>query len=554
MRASTSISASDSDYASRRVTPLEWRWTLIASVILLALFSAPYALGWSNSSARAQFSGFLIGIEDMNSYLAKMRYGARDGWNLELVYTSEPHQGGFVYAPLLAIGKLAAALSGEGSHVSMSALVTAYHAARLLCGLLLLTMIYRFVAEFMVDVGQRRAAWLLASIGGGLGWIMLFVNPSMRIMAGLPIELYVPEAYNALLIYSFPHLALARSLMLGGWLLLFAALRDRDWRKTLLAGVAWLGMGLCVPFYVALLGALLAAWLIGLMIVHRKIPISEIAFAFLAGALPLAYLIYNAWLFTTNPIFAIWSAQNMLPSPQLLDYVLGYGALLALAIPAAQGLIKNGLQRRATVLIIWPIVAAALVYAPINVQRRLLEGAYIPLSILAVAGLTRLTESRGAWARRAAIAFMALLLPSTAMLLLTGVAAASSRTWPVFHPAPELAALGWLDANVPSDSVVLSTRDSGMVLPVFSNVRTYLGHGPETAHYLDKERVVGEMLSSTDNAPRDRFFADNVIDYVWVGPPESALCGQPLCAGQFPSPAFKVVFSNGDYSIYQVER
>ncbi len=539
-----------------KVARSEWVWVVSVSGLILLAFSVPYLIGVLHSTSQAQFSGFLFGLEDMNSYLAKMRFGARDGWELQLIYTSEIHQGGLVYLPVLALGKLAAWITGQGAAVSAQALTVAYHIARLLCGLLLLVTIYRFVAEYVSEVWQRRLAWILASVGGGLGWILVFTNPSVKPLSGLPVEWYVPEGFSTLLIYGLPHLALARSLLLGGWLLLFASVESRDWRRSLLAGMAWLGMGLCVPFYIALLGILLAAWLTALWIVKRKIPWQEFMQSLIASVLPVIYLIYNLWLFTSNPIFAIWSSQNILPSPPITDYLLAFGLLIALAIPGAIGLIGSRPDYRQMLLVIWPAVAAVLVYLPINIQRRLLEGAIVPLTLLAVCGIVRLTElGRGSLRRFLIGVTCILLLPSTLLLLAGGVVTAGSEAWPVFHPADELAALRWLSQNAKADSVVLSTRDSGMILPAFSSVRVFLGHGPETVHAVEKERMVQEFLSSPQVSLETALIRDYPIDYVWIGPPERELpCHNSLCSTQQSVPGFRVVFSQGEYTIFQVER
>jgi hypothetical protein len=78
--------------AERRIAADEWRWVAIATLLVLAASSLPYAIGWWRSTPELRFGGFLFGLEDMHSYLAKMRYGARagcSGW-----YTPPSHTRG----------------------------------------------------------------------------------------------------------------------------------------------------------------------------------------------------------------------------------------------------------------------------------------------------------------------------------------------------------------------------------------------------------------------------------------------------------------------------
>ncbi len=553
-----------------RVAPREWAWVGIAGLLVTVFFSLPYLMGWAHSTPEMAFGGMLFGLDDMHSYLAKMRYGARDGWLFRLVYTGEPHAGGFIYPHFLALGKLAALISGEGAHVSGRTLLIAYHAARVVCGLLLLLVTYRFAAEYLPRPSQRRLAWALAALAGGLGWIPLVLalvgrDPSA---ANLPVEFYVPEAFGVLSLYGLPHLALARTLLLGGWLLLFRAGESGRWQQALLAGALWGGMGLIVPFYAALLGVLIAAWLAVLGIVRLLLSAGRLRVVWEAGAvarlaalaavLPALVLGYHVWLFASDPILAAWAAQNRLPSPPLADYALAYGLLIALA---GVGLTREAprLTQRTTLLVVWPTLALALAYAPINVQRRLLEGVIVPLSILATLGVWRLLGEKPqqgrllGWRLRqmGLAALIVLCFPSTFLLVGGGVLTAARPTWPVFHPADEIAALRWLDEHAAPDSLVLATAASGNIIPAYAGVRVYVGHGPETID-SERKRQTAEafFLGGMTDETRRALLREAGIDYVWIGPPERP----PLCTTCFDAAALglRLVYQGGEYAIYAV--
>ncbi len=536
----------------RKVSAAEWRWVVVAGVVITLLVSAPYLIGVLNSTGKMRFGGFLFGLEDLYSYIAKMRWGARDGWLLELVYTTEAHKGGFVYLFYMLLGKLAALISGQGANVSANVLIVAYHVARVLCGLLLLIVSYRFVAEFLDGTRQRRLAWCIAILAGDLSWLLFVLSGGS--MARMPISLYIPEAFSLLLLYGLPHLALARSLLLGGWLILFRALEAGQWHRAFWTGLTWLGVGIIVPFYVALLGALIGAWLLALWATERRFPWVAFRLASLAGVLPGLLLLYSTWLFTQNPVFATWSAQNDLPSPPPVDYFLAYGLLIVCAIPGAVRTCRDGLSRRTTLLIAWPLLAASMVYLPINVQRRLLEGVLLPLSVLVVLGLGTLCANRPRWRKLAEVGLLACLLPSSFLLIAGGVAVASSSSWPIFHHADELAALDWMRMNAPSDSVVLSTYGSGNLLPAYAGVRVYVGHGPETLQSAAK-RVEAEAFFSDgmSDVARQVLLTSVGVDYVWVGPSEQALfCSDDGCFVP-ASLGLKEVWARGDYAIYEVD-
>ncbi len=550
---------------SRRIAPGEWAWVATASLLVMAYVSVPYLVGLSRSTSHMAFQGHLFGLDDMHSYIAKMRFGAYDGWLLQFVYTSEPHRAGFAYLHFIALGKLTALISGEGPRLSAGTLTAAYHGARIVCGLLLLLVLYRFVAHFLDGQSQRRLAWALAAVSGGVGWLPVALA-SMDVSHGparLPVEFYVPEGFTILLLYGLPHLSLARTLLLTGWLALFRAVETGDWRRALVAGLAWSGMGMIVPFYIGLLGVLIAAWLAVLILIRRRFPWHATKLAMVASGPPLLLLAYNVWLFTAHPVFASWAVQNDLPSPPPLDYLMAYGLLLLLSLPGVIGLLRDGLDERSALLIVWPLIAGGLVYLPINVQRRLLEGVIVPISLLATLGIWRLLglkmeNSRAGFGyrlRQVALGMIIMLTwPSPFMLISGGVLTASRVGWPVFEPAEELAAMQWLRDQAPFGSVVLSSSDSGNLLPMHAGVRVYIGHGPETVGFSRKSELVRAFFAGgMTDSERQALLQEAGIDYVWLGPPERfpecvSRCFDPLALG------LRAVYSSDAYTIYEVRR
>jgi hypothetical protein len=543
-----------------KISLSEWAWLGAASLIVMLAVSAPYLVGWRFSTPEKVFGGFLLGLEDMHSYIAKMRYGAVDGWMFRLSYTTEPHQGGVVYVFYLALGKATAWLSGQGARVQTQTLTIGLHAARLVFGLTLLVAIYAFAAEFLETPAQRRLAWGLAALAGGWGWLPYLAGWSDR----LPVETYIPEAFSLLLLYSLPHLALARSLFLAGWIALFHAERTGGRRWAWLAGAAWLGTALCVPFYVGILGVLIAAWLGALWLLRRRFPAGALALSAQAGTLPLAALVYSGWVFISDPVFAIWWAQNRLVSPPPVDYALAYGLLGGLAVLGAAALIRRELRPPDLLILIWPPAALILAYLPVNVQRRLLEGMVVPLTILATLGIWRLVGEKSSgggidwrWRLRqiAAGTLVMSMTPSLAIVLIGGAVIAGEGRWPISHSADELAALRWLELNTPAGSVVLSSPESGNLLPAYASVRAYVGHGPETLYAEAKKERVKAFFGGgmTDDQRRD-LLSEIDARAVWVGPPErERLCQE---AGCFDPGALglREAFRRGDYVIYEASQ
>lgn len=512
------------------ISAREWRWAALFAAAVMIVTTIPYLAGWIAQNDEWQFGGFLFGADDGYSYLAKMRLGARGDWLFTIRYTSEQHDGALLFLPYILLGHLTSLIVDPGSPNLAPALAATFHVARIVCGFGLLLVVYRFVAVFLRRPHTRRLALVLIALGGGLGWLLALAGQG-HLFGSLPVDFYVPEGYSFLILFGLPHLALARSGLLGGFLLLFGALdapEPRRWlRSSVLAGLCWASMGLCVPFYVAVLYAILGGWGLAAWITLRRFPWALFWRAAVGAAVALPVLLYSAVVFAANDVLAEWSSQNRLPSPHVLHAVFGY---LALAAPALWG-IRWAWRRSAhsgdlryLLLAAWVASAPVLIYLPVNVQRRLAEGVIAPLVILAVAGLRLISRRR----RRRVLArniVLALVLPTALLLWLGGLVSALNPDRPLFRPRAEIAALDRLNAIAPPDSVVLSSKETGNVIPAYTDLIAYVGHGPETIDAGSKEARARAFFTGT-LAPDERRALLDAVDYVFYGPLEVPEEGQ----------------------------
>ncbi len=544
---------SDLGTISRR----EWRRVAIFAALVMLATAIPYLVGWLSQGEDWEFGGFLFGVDDGTSYLAKMRIGARGDWLFTLRYTSEPHDGALLFLPYILLGKLAALFVAPDSPDLPTAMAITFHAARLVCGFVLILVSYRFAAVFLRAPGSRWLALVLITLGGGLGWLLSLLGAG-KWLGSLPVDFYVPEGTSFLILFGLPHLALSRALMLTGFLLLFRALRiaesPRGWRRdSVLAGLCWVGMGLCVPFYIAVVYLVLGAWGLAAWIRTRRFPWALFWRAITAGLVALPLLLYNSVVFLTNDVLGEWSAQNRLPSPHPLHYVLGYVVLAVPAIVALRWAWRKGTAQANwpyLLLAAWIVLVPVAVYLPINVQRRLAEGVIVPLSILAVAGLRLMARHQSRW-RRARSIVLALALPTALLLWLGGTFSALSPGRPIFHPRDELAALDRLNAIAPEDSVVLSLKETGNYLPARTDLLPYVGHGPETIHSDEKKKQADQFFAGTLDAQAQTDLL-RAVDYVFFGELEQEKGSSPELAWlRDPIPA-RPVISVGSYRVYEV--
>lgn len=523
------------------MTPSERRWCWAYALVLAVLTSLPPLLGFATQGEAWRFTGFVFGVEDGNSYLAKMLQGASGAWLFRTPYTAQEQRGVLAFLPYLLLGKMA---GGTGMHEQLAAL---FHIARIAAIPAVVLATHRFLGHFIQAPGWRRWGTVLATAGGGLGWLLVALA-RQDWLGSLPLDLHSPESFGFLALYGLPHLGAARALLLLG-LCLYLEARERP-RRAWAAGAAWLLLGLAQPLTVLVGYAVLGAHLCALALrggVGREAEVRAwLPAAGRALALSAPLVLYTAAAFATDPFLRGWTAQNRIPSPHPAHYLAAYALVL---IPAAWGASALLRSRRAAALlpVAWVALLPLLAYAPVNVQRRLPEGLWVALIALAAVGLASAANTTRA--RRTGAIVLAFSLPSTLLLLAGGVEVARRPAAPAFVPAEAAQAFGWLAGHAEPGSVVLATYATANALPAWAPVRVPAGHGPES---VGLEQVLPQVEAffrgelSGDAWARLR--AGHSIDYVLEGPLERASGG----AAPEVLNGLMRVFDSHDYTIYRV--
>jgi hypothetical protein len=513
----------------------EGRWVLIASLAVILLASLPTLYAWALADADHVFSGFVYNAEDGNSYIAKMRLGARGDWLFRLMYTTEDHQGALVYTFYLLLGKFATGLGL--SHILV------YHLARALFGLGLLLTAYAFAARFTAEVTVRRVAWLLVAVGSGLGWLLTLLGAT-NLLGSLPLDFWVPEAYTFLVLYSSPHLALAEALLLWAILWTLNTLQGHGLRWCLYAGLAAFAMAWILPFYAGVLAVALGAYLLALLVRRRRISWQETGIVALTGLGALPPVLYHAGVFVANPAFAAWAAQNRILSPHPVHYLLGFILLLVPAVWGAIQTLRQG-EEQWLLPVAWVLIVPVVLYLPFNLQRRMIAAVQVPLALLAAMGLLAWFRHK----RRILVAYVAVASLSNLLLVAGSLGPIQQRTVPVYRPGDEVAALEWLADQAQPDETILASFQAGNVIPARTDLRVFAGHGPETLNSEQKQAEIRRFFQpDTTDTWRQSLLHDHGLDYVLYGPIERDLGAWDPSGAQY----LVLMRRQGEYAIYAV--
>lgn len=548
------------------VLPAERRFVWAFALLVMLVTSLPYVLGFSTQGEETRFSGFVFGVEDGNSYIAKMLSGWAGAWLFRTPYTADPQNGLLFYFPYILLGKLAAppALHEQ--------LVAWFHLARFAAGLFSIWATYDFLAYFIRSVRLRRIGLALAVLGGGLGWLLVLLGQE-EWLGSVPLDFTSPEAFGFLGLYGLAHLPMARALFLWtllAYLDLFNELRTppanrpalkASIRKAGRLSILWLLGGLFNPLSLAVSGLVILIHFLGVLVRdgwRRLLRQPEIRTGWLkiggqlaaAGLLPGLFLAYNLIVSMLDPYASAWTAQNLIRSPHPAHLAVAYGLMIPYAWAGARSLLRNNFDS-AWLLVGWVLLLPVLFYAPLGLQRRLTEGYWIALVALGAAGLERGSEqpsSRQPLLKWRLAPFL-LLFPTSLILLAGGFQTVLDPRPPRFVPADQAHIFEHLQAQAAPGTVVLSAYQTANPLPAWAPVRVLAGHGPES---IRKDELLPQIESfyqiRTPDEDRLALIDRFNIQYVFWGPAERSLGDwQPDQTGYL-----ELAAQQGEYRLYRV--
>ena len=344
-----------------------------------------------------------------------------------------------------------------------------------------------------------------------------------------PIDFWLLDAFTYLAVLTVPHFCAAVVLLLSVYILLLRRAEGPNLWEGILAVLASLVLGIIHPYALLLADAVpLLYW--GTEVLRKqRVNWGGVLVVVIMGVSQMPLLIYDLWVFRTQPVFAAWAAQNVTLSPPLSAYLWGYGLLLVLGIVGLFVWARRGWPGLAFP-VIWIVLVALLIHVPWNLQRRFLEGVQVPLGLLAGIGLAErlFPKPRGQSLSRPRWLAMALMVALAAMsnLYLTvgytvTVASQDSR---LFWPAEVLAGIDWLGKHTEPEDTVLSSFEVGNLIPGRIGHRVVLGHWMETIDYEEKNTAVTRFFAAdTPDEERIALLEEYEVAYLCYGPNEQAL-------------------------------
>ena len=457
--------------------------------------------------------------EDSLAYLAWERQAGSGAWLFSMKYTALPHAP-FLFQPFFLLVGLLARITGAAPPVAnllFKALGT----------ILFVHVWFRFVRAFRLG---RAEAWfataMMAFASGFGGWIAFFSPNAAQISADLwlvDLNTYWSLLWNSLFPFSM-------ALILETTVQTEEALRNRPAAHAVRAGLCLTGLALVHPYQVPLLGVYcLVRWGMGL----RRAAWRP---AWVFGAVCLFPVAYLVAIELGQPLLARHATNGQMPTPAVLQVLLGLGLPLFLAVA---GSLRRATRRDGLALFIALSVLGA--YVPCWFQRKMLFGLHpvvcaaagLALGMLPVGSRWRSqtlpggAKQRSVGIRRLGWAAAGVVV---ALLSVSNLTLVKNQAEQVLHLGPMnrfavdadvWKTLEYLRANTRPSDVVFARPGLSSLIPAVSGNTVIWGHWAQSVDVAQRRSMLQKVFSpdsGLSDAQRSGEFWSMGVKYVLVDP------------------------------------
>lgn len=514
-------------------------WVLVVSILILVLSSIPTWTGYRAQTPTLRFRGTFFDSQDYSAHIAMMEAGAHGQWTYQFRFTTEPMHSAYVRIFYIALGHVSYWIGLDAERT--------FELARWLLGFAALASLYWLMSRIFENRFWIWIAFLLASLGSGLGWLQLILGGTSTQIT--PVDFWFIDGYVFFGLALFPHYAFVTAgfcLTLGLWLdfLKKPATGNIIWIIVITVLVQFANPIAFATVDAAFMGAALFIWWN-----DRKINTNHLVGLTALALSQTPILVYNMLAFSHDPLWSQYTSQHQTLSPPPDYYLWGFAPLILFALYG----MACGFREKSSYLgacILWIVAAFILSYSPLYTQRRFLLDLTIPLAILATEGWIRLLETRrreglGRLAVGKTLAILFVFFASLSSIQLSLGRAVYVQTHPadLFYPAPLDAAALWLRSNAAYNDIVLASGPTSQVLAQKAGVRVYSGHEMETLNYETKQASVEAFYQG--DLPE---LASPPVKWVISGPQEKA-----LGPGFGPLPTLQLVYEAPQLKIFKVK-
>jgi len=535
------------------VSQNEWRWVTLVSALLIILAMLPFILAGfiSSDNDALQFMGVLHRHNEGAANLSHMLEGSRGNLSIRYLHTPEP-QRGMLLEPLYALlGQLARSAGLEP--------LVIFHIARIGAALIMYLSLYSLAANIWTRQRPRRAFFLFATMGGGLGWVFAPLTQRADFVDLLTSGVF---PYQATLYSVSVTLAIAALALLSGAII--SALKVGQMERPTVTNegitVFLLGIFIAIAYPLALVPSMIAFFglILAHMLTNRKV-VRRDFWWMLWFAVPAApILIYDLAAFVYNPATsAVWSQLNSVPPPPIEALLIGVLIPLVIALPGLWRAVRRFEPDGNQFMLGWLVMMVLLIYLTPVGRLNFGVGLMIPLAYFVTRGLEDfwLLAIQNRKLRYRIFAALLPVMAASHMVVTFAPLQGDNLTAPSRYvlPVDYARVFRWLGALPTPQVVVLTAPEVGVWLPAWSGMGVVYGSPLYTLEAESKARAAVAWYSATDAETFDctallngRYsaFSPYTVRYVVVGPMERAYGGGACIA------RLREVVTFGEVSVY----
>jgi hypothetical protein len=521
------------NFSGRSTAP--WmRWFELGMVLLIAgwtLAAASLPWIWGERAQRLEHNPDKVWTstletyaDDATSYWSWMRQ-ARDGRFLFTdLYTPDEHPRNYVNIFFWGLGKASAVTGLE--------LTVVYHLARVTLGAILLLLLYLLARRMFLRPGERIACFFLMVVTGGWEGISGYMERNHAWGHITSPGWWTPEMSTYFSLMLFPHFLAGFIAMVAVLLLLLGPWTDTAMsvRRQRIGAVAAGGVMFLLTFFhpydvIPIMGAVWTAPLL-MGAVARRLPWRQLQLSALATAVWVPALLYNLYIFRSNPAMRAWDLQNIMITPEVGRLFIALGLTGLLSLVAILGL--KSLREPHLVMVGWLLSTLTIIHLPLRFQRRTIGGIQFATGVLAVAAIVcvllpivrrllkrRTTTDTFGWGVLGITLLMVPVQVATPYYIQDIERGSLGRVdYPSWLLVEEYRALHRLEDLLPAESVVLSSYEIGNFIPPYSGHRCIIGHYALTIDAKEKEAAVARFFGMAGDAWRLQFLRRWSVGYL----------------------------------------
>jgi len=527
-------------------------FSIIFFVILITLI--PYIYGYLQKPSGKIFTGFIGQCGTAQPfYLAWGPKQVVDGHFLfEDKYNGYTEKRNVFNMLWLAMG-----LASKFLGVSVTAI---FHFERVLSAILLLYLAYLFIGKYFLGNVWRIYGIALLSFSSGFGYLLKQIDPK----TWTP-DLWIVESNVFHSILGEVNMPIATALLFLAIYLGHATFIEEKRIKAISTGLVTLLLGTIYPYAV-----ISVYWILMFVVGYKIITIlkengKENIANFIVDYLKVFFIsipiiLYDWYLVHLNPDFIV--EQELIKSPNLIQYFLSYGIVSILAIIGI-GLIVKEKNQKYYFIIIWTIAIFTQIYFPLPFQMQLILGAQLPLVMLALLALSFFSRKlliQPSNIKRAALSIFLislLIISSITNIYLYKNIFSSIKKYqlPEYMDRSFFEALEWLERNTRDTDLVLSSPQSTLYIPLYSSNRVYfadyLVYAPK---YYEKEKEIQKLFKIDVEANFDNFdlfLSSKRIDYIFFDEQLQRISESSMRDKLSALKTITRVFDNGQITIYR---